>query len=368
MAKKAVKKAASSKAPAAPPVNRRPYPRATLEAALQVPNALKEKNGGNAWPPDDVAAALNISRKNERFFYLAGSSRDFGLTEGSRDSQMIALTDLGRELVYAPTPEAEKALKLKAFLNVDIFRRVLEYYRGSNLPEMKYLGNTLKNEFGLHESTHEEFSRLFRDNCDYLEVGSGLVVGDAKGGGASAERDGGQKQGADTVTLAEPEKDTGLRCFVIMPFREREKAYAPGFFDEVLRSLIAPAGRKAGFTVTTANRQGSDVIQSTIVNDLLNADLVIADLTEHNPNVLFELGMRLAHDKPVALIRARGTAAIFDVDNMLRVFDYEPNLWATTVERDLPKLIEHIEGSWNNRDSDATYMKLLHRPAVKAKT
>jgi hypothetical protein len=60
-----------------------------------------------------------------------------------------------------------------------------------------------------------------------------------------------------------------------------------------LKSLLTPAGTEAGFKVNTANKQGSDVIQSTIVNDLLEADLVIADLTDHNPNVLFELGLRM---------------------------------------------------------------------------
>jgi hypothetical protein len=70
--------------------------------------------------------------------------------------------------VYAPNQEAEKALKLRAFLNVDIFKRVLEYYKGSNLPEMKYLGNTLQKEFDLEPETHEEFSRTFRENCQYL--------------------------------------------------------------------------------------------------------------------------------------------------------------------------------------------------------
>jgi hypothetical protein len=33
------------------------------------------------------------------------------------------------------------------------------------------------------------------------------------------------------------------------------------------------AGRDAGFEVLTANREGSDVIQATIVNQLLDADL-----------------------------------------------------------------------------------------------
>ncbi len=64
-----------------------------------------------------------------------------------------------------------------------------------------------------------------------------------------------------------------------MPFVERDAKHAGGFFLEVLRSLITPAAKDSGFTVKTANRQGSDLIQSTIVNDLLEADLVIADLS-----------------------------------------------------------------------------------------
>lgn len=52
------------------------------------------------------------------------------------------------------------------------------------------------------------------------------------------------------------------------------------------------------------------MIQSTIVNELLEADLVIADLTDNNPNVLFESGLRMAEEKPVALIKAAGTGQI----------------------------------------------------------
>lgn len=77
-------------------------------------------------------------------------------------------------MVYAPNPEAEKALKAKAFLSVNIFKRVLEYYKGSNLPEMKYLGNTLQKEFDLELETHGEFSRTFRENCQYLGITSGI--------------------------------------------------------------------------------------------------------------------------------------------------------------------------------------------------
>ena len=107
------------------------------------------------------------------------------------------------------------------------------------------------------------------------------------------------------------------------------------------------------------------MIQSTIVNDLLEADLVLADLTEHNPNVLFELGMRMHADLPVVLVRARGTGAIFDVDNMLRVEEYAPTLWTSSVGRDIPVLTEHIRAAWENRDTAQTFMKIL-RPDVPA--
>ncbi len=228
-------------------------------------------------------------------------------------------------------------------LKVEIFRKVLEYYKGANLPEMQYLGNTLTCEFSLDPAFHEEFSRLFRDNCQFLEIGSGFSSETNSLRERTNTRVG---DFTSTVILAEPTKATGLRRFAIMPFRERENLRSVGFFDEVLRALIAPAGRDAGFEVLTANRDGSDVIQATIVNQLLDADLVIADLTENNPNVLFELGLRIAEDKPVALIRARGTAAIFDVDNMLRVFEYDPNLWTSNIEHDRPRLVDHIKATW----------------------
>lgn len=81
---------------------------------------------------------------------------------------------------------------------------------------------------------------------------------------------------------------------------------------------------------------------------------------------MFEHGVRMMQDKPVALIRAKGTGGIFDVDNMLRVYDYDPNLWPSTIEKDVPALRDHIAGSWDNRDRENTYMKLLRPSAGKS--
>jgi hypothetical protein len=329
------------------------FPRNTLEEALRIPYAIKDNNGGNPWETDEVRKAIGAGTGGNAWFYLTAASRDYGLTTGTSSTEKIALSELGREIVYAPNLPAEKALKTQAFLNINAFKSVLEYYKGSNLPEMKYLGNTLQKEFSLAPETHEEFSRIFRENCRYLDIKSGPpnVVASSAGGTAEVVA------GPITVTLAESGASS-LTAFVIMPFVERQTEHPSGFFAEVLRSLITPAAKEQ-FTVRTANRAGSDLIQSTIMNDLINADLVIADLTEHNPNVLFELGVRMAENKPVVLIKAEGTAPLFDVDNMLRVFTYSPNLWQTTIDKDLPTLREFIQGAWENRDSDKTYMKIL---------
>jgi len=338
-----------------------PFPRATLEEALKIPYAIKEHNGGNPWEPDEARKAIGAGTGGNAYFYLTAASRDYGLTIGTSTAEKIALTDLGRDIVYAPNPDAEKALKVRAFLSDDVFKRVLEYYKGSDLPEMKYLGNTLQKEFDLEPETHEEFSRTFRENCQYLGITSGILTAAEEACEPTPSI-----QAPDTITLAEAEGASKLTAFVIMPFVERDSKHSTGFFAEVLRSLITPAAKASQFTVRTANRQGSDVIQSTIINDLIEADLVIADLTEHNPNVMFELGMRMAEDKPVVLIKAQGTGPLFDVDNMLRVFEYSPNLWQTTVEKDMPNLRDFIKGAWDNRASEKSYMKILRGAKAKA--
>ena len=345
----------------------RPYPRRTLEEAARVVTALKEQNGGNPWSPNDLAVALGFaSHKSNPFFYQAAASRDFGFTLGGRDSKQIELTDLGRRYAYAPNDKAEVEALKAAFLAIPTFKGVLEYYKGPGLPEKKFLSNTLESEFKLSPDVHDEFIDLFKKNAQYLGLEKAYVPARELGTGEAPQSRG---ERPDVITIDEPEgaSDDRPHCFVIMPFAEKTDRYRSGFFSEVLRSIIGPAGKKAGFTVTTANREGSDVIQSTIVNRLLDDALVIADLTEHNPNVLFELGMRMAFDKPVVLIKAKGTSAIFDVDNMLRVFEYDPSLWPSTVEVDVPNLAQFIRATWSNRASENTYLRILKRaPASEA--
>ena len=336
------------------PAISRPYPRRSLEDCVRIAQVIKDKNGGEPWAPSEVARAVGSKTgTSSSFYYWTAGARDFGLTEGTRDTATIALRDRGRQIVYAASPEAQAQAKREAFLTIDVFRRVVEHYKGSKLPEKQWLSNTLIQEFGLVPELHDEFIELFQANAKYVGIGNefDVVASATVIRGETSERTAERRLPTDGDPV----------CFVIMPFVEKTEEYPTGFFEEVYHSLVVPAVEGAGFTVKTAKRQGSDVIQATIINDLLDADLVLADLTEHNPNVLFELGMRMHANLPIALIRALGTGAIFDVDNMLRVEDYDPNLWPSTVEKDVPRLTSHVIEAWENRATAQTFMGLLRR-------
>ena len=308
---------------------------------------------GNPWAPSEIAGVLGMGGGSSIYYYLTAASRDYGLTIGTRDTAKIELTDLGRSLAYPKSAlEAQDAI-VSAFRKVELFQRVFDYYQGENLPDIQYLKNTLKTEFGVAEQFQDQFYELYQANLAYVKSQG------ANPGQSSLQPSGAQGTAVTSIILGESRNAGSLVAFVAMPFSERSKERAAGYFDEVLKHLITPAAVKANFNARTAKKAGTEVIQSTIVNDLDSADLVIVDLTEHNPNVLFELGMRIAFNKPVCLIRAKGTLPIFDIDHMLRVFDYNPSLWPSTLAADVPALTEFITETWKNKDTERTYLSIL---------
>ena len=139
----------------------RNFPIISLEESLKIGQKIKELNGGNPWTPKEVSRAIDV-KNTSQFFYYTAASRDFGITQGTREAKEISLTDFGKKIIYAPNLDVEKEKKIEAFLNIKLFKDVLDYYKGNKLPEMKYLGNTLEDKFKLHSDYHEEFSKPSR--------------------------------------------------------------------------------------------------------------------------------------------------------------------------------------------------------------
>lgn len=97
-------------------------------------------------------------------------------------------------------------------------------------------------------------------------------------------------------------------CFVIMPISTPEHmvdSYGGDRkpFEHVLAHVPVPAIRKAGFEPISPVSQGSETIQTQIIQNLELADLVLCDMSILNANVFFELDIRTSLDKPVCMVR-----------------------------------------------------------------
>ncbi len=96
------------------------------------------------------------------------------------------------------------------------------------------------------------------------------------------------------------------RAFIVMPFGKKKAADGSEIdFDRVYAELIRPAVEAADLIAHRADaerRAGS--IHADMFQELLLAELVVADLTIDNPNVWYELGVRDA-------LRASGSVMLF---------------------------------------------------------
>lgn len=102
-----------------------------------------------------------------------------------------------------------------------------------------------------------------------------------------------------------------MRAFIVRPFGTQEEIN----FDEVERLLIAPAleriGAKGGTTIEIVEAGN---IRVDMFRRLLTADLVVADLSIHNANVFYELGIRHAlRDHGTFMLRSEGKKFPFDL-------------------------------------------------------
>ena len=116
-------------------------------------------------------------------------------------------------------------------------------------------------------------------------------------------------------------KGENKNCFVIMPIADCD-GYEKGHFAHVYDDIIKPAIDKTEFTAIRADEvKETNFIHLDILKKLIDAPIAVCDLSTRNPNVLFELGIRQAFDKPVVLIQEKGTPKIFDIAP-LRYLEY----------------------------------------------
>jgi tetratricopeptide (TPR) repeat protein len=165
-------------------------------------------------------------------------------------------------------------------------------------------------------------------------------------------------------------------AFVVMPFGTKpDDKGNPIDFNRVYLDYIKPALEAAGLSVFRADqeRRAGDIL-TDMFQELLVADLVVADLTINNPNVWYELGVRHAlRSRGVVLVCGGRVTTAFDLytNRKLRYGIKDDGPDPATVANDIQQLTQMVKEtmeSWHGRKLSPVYslMPNLKEPDWKS--
>jgi hypothetical protein len=112
-------------------------------------------------------------------------------------------------------------------------------------------------------------------------------------------------------------------CFVIAPIGEVNSAtrkHSDLLLKHILTPIVLDCGYEAPVRADKIDAPG--VITRQAIERIVKDDLVIADLSERNANVFYELAIRHAIRKPLIQMIAKGEQIPFDV-GMMRTIHFD---------------------------------------------
>jgi hypothetical protein len=130
-----------------------------------------------------------------------------------------------------------------------------------------------------------------------------------------------------------PQPNEPRYCFVVMP-------YGKPWYQRVCDSIKKAAISERYTCAVAKDIASSGGIMRQVWDGIRKADVVVADLTENNPNVLYETGMAHALGKEVVLITQDVNTLPFDLRALRCVAYQEATL--SGLERDLQLFLGNV--------------------------
>lgn len=132
-------------------------------------------------------------------------------------------------------------------------------------------------------------------------------------------------------------------CFIITPIGGSGTTIRRKI-DGIINEVIEPVLNELGFCVEVSHRiNDSGSVTNTIIKKVYESDLVIANLTGNNPNVMYEVALRHASAKPIIHITEDISNLPFDINDQ-RTIEYADDMaGAYQLKSDLIAMIDAIE-------------------------
>lgn len=99
-------------------------------------------------------------------------------------------------------------------------------------------------------------------------------------------------------------------------------------------------------------------IHKTIIKNLYDNPIVVCNISGKNPNVMFELGLRLAFDKPTIIIKDNQTLSSFDTST-IEYIEYPRDLRFSQIVSFKKKLSDKIKATYKKSQEDSDYSSFL---------
>lgn len=166
-----------------------------------------------------------------------------------------------------------------------------------------------------------------------------------------------------------PNVDKKLSCFIIMPFERISYINKDGkdislskddvthLYEQVIKKAVE-SYKKDGTSIDAKRYESrSGNFMKGIVNELFNKDLVVAEITGMNPNVMYELGIRHTLRNNTIMIAQDTNQIPSDLAHYIAVkYDYpqkpaDIEKCYTCFEAEMHKAIEERLQKWNESDN-----------------
>lgn len=155
---------------------------------------------------------------------------------------------------------------------------------------------------------------------------------------------------------AQPSKKK-MTCGIIMPIAPHPD-YPTDHWKDVLGILNEAIGQTEFEPKLVSDDVAIGLIHDRIVTNIYNNEIIVCDVSSKNPNVMFELGLRLAFDKPTIIIKDETTGYSFDT-GVIEHISYPSSLRFSQIVKFKEELIRRINATYKKSQEEPNFSPFL---------